>query len=63
MSTCNHRLDLQTLGSQPIVPKNLPDHCLAGVYILPQMLLRVPESSYWESSVSFDLRVGVGLTS
>ena len=27
MSTCN-RLDLQTLGSQPIMPKNLPDRCL-----------------------------------
>ena len=27
MSTCN-RVDLQTLGSQPIMPKNLPDHCL-----------------------------------
>jgi hypothetical protein len=26
MSTCN-RLDLQTLGSQPIMPKNIPDHC------------------------------------
>ena len=26
MSTCN-RLDLQTLGSQPVMPKNLPDHC------------------------------------
>jgi hypothetical protein len=26
MSTCN-RLDLQTLGSQTILPKNLPDHC------------------------------------
>ena len=25
MSTCN-RLDLQTLGSQPIMPKNLPGH-------------------------------------
>ena len=25
MSTCN-RLDLQTLGSPPIIPKNLPDH-------------------------------------
>ena len=25
MSTCN-RLDLQTLGSQPIMPKNLPNH-------------------------------------
>ena len=29
MSTCN-RLDLQTLGSQPIImPKNLPDHWLS----------------------------------
>jgi hypothetical protein len=26
MSTCN-RLDLQTLGSKPIMLKNLPDHC------------------------------------
>ena len=26
MSTCN-RLNLQTLGSQPVMPKNLPDHC------------------------------------
>ena len=26
MSTCN-RLHLQTLGSQPMMPKNLPDHC------------------------------------
>jgi hypothetical protein len=25
MSTCN-RLDLQTLGSQPVMPKNLPNH-------------------------------------
>ena len=27
MSTCN-RLDLQTLGSQPVMPKILNDHCL-----------------------------------
>ena len=26
MSICN-RLDLQTQGSQPVMPKNLPDHC------------------------------------
>ena len=26
MWTCN-RSDLQTLGSQPVMPKNLPDHC------------------------------------
>jgi len=36
MSTCN-RLDLQTLGSQPIVPKNLPDHWsdTNGITMLP----------------------------
>ena len=33
MSTCNW-LDLQTLGSQPVMPKNLPDHCLeACIYV------------------------------
>ena len=32
MPTCN-RLDLQTLGSQPIVPKNLPDQWCGGVEI------------------------------
>ena len=26
MSTCNW-LGLQTLGYQPVMPKNLPDHC------------------------------------
>ena len=26
MSTYN-QLDLQFLGSQPVMPKNLPDHC------------------------------------
>ena len=36
MSTCN-RLDLQPLGSQWVMPKNLPDHCshvVAGNYIV-----------------------------
>ena len=27
MSTCN-QLTLQTLGSQPVMPKNRPDHCI-----------------------------------
>ena len=27
MSTCN-RLDFQTLGSQPVIPQNLSDHCI-----------------------------------
>jgi hypothetical protein len=31
MSTCN-RLDLQTLGSQPVMPKNLPDHWSDGTH-------------------------------
>ena len=30
MPTCN-RLDLQTLGSQPIMSNNLPDHCFRSV--------------------------------
>ena len=30
MSTCN-RLDLQTLGFQPIMSKNLPDHCMGDM--------------------------------
>ena len=30
MSTYN-QLDLQALGSQPIMPKNLPDHC-SGIF-------------------------------
>ena len=31
MSICN-RLVLQTLGSQPVVPKNLTDHCVLTDY-------------------------------
>jgi hypothetical protein len=38
MSTCN-RLDLQTLGSQPmIMPKNLPDHCVRPSSVLVSLL-------------------------
>ena len=33
MSTCN-RLDLQTLGSQPIMPKNILGHCLTSLFKL-----------------------------
>ena len=35
MSTCN-RLNLQALGSQPVMPKNLPNHC-TGVHFLPTL--------------------------
>ena len=31
----HYQLDLQTLGSQPIMPKNLPDHCTQG--LIPHM--------------------------
>ena len=39
MSTCN-RLDLQTLGSQSIMPKNLPDYwfCVCKKVLLPNKL-------------------------
>ena len=30
MSTCN-RLDLQTLGSQPVMSENLPDQWFLGI--------------------------------
>jgi len=40
MSTCN-QLDLQTLGSQPVMPKNLPAHCRTLLWILPfEMVLQ-----------------------
>ena len=38
MSTCNW-LDLQTLGSQSVVPKNLPDHC--GSWLVYELTLKV----------------------
>jgi hypothetical protein len=37
MSTCNW-LDLQTLGSQPIMPKNLPEHCHTHPLVFPAKL-------------------------
>ena len=38
MSTCN-RLDLQTIGSQPVMPKNLPDHWVRRISRFSQVLL------------------------
>ena len=38
MSTCN-RLDLQTIGSQSIMPKNLPDHWVRRISRFSQVLL------------------------
>ena len=34
MSACK-RLELQTLGSQPIMPKNIPDHCSGSLQLQP----------------------------
>ena len=42
MSTCN-QLDSQTLGSQPIMPKKLPDHCCTGRW--SRILLHI---TWWE---------------
>ena len=41
MSTCN-RFDLQTLGSQPIMPKNVPDHCSSGLKTHVNRPLKMP---------------------
>ena len=39
MWTCN-RLDLQAVGSEPVMPKNLPDHWLVLRWSLPQLRRR-----------------------
>ena len=46
MSTCN-RLDLQTLRSQPIMPKNLPDHRVGCVYIRKVMPQSKDRYKFW----------------
>jgi hypothetical protein len=45
MSTCN-RLDLQTLGSQLIMPKNLPNHCNHLVVMV--CLISLEKWASWE---------------
>ena len=59
MSTCNW-LDLQTLGSQPVMPKNLPDHCPRSLHYshyLQRLHMRVQyqrhsinKLSYWSKA-------------
>ena len=46
MSTSN-RLDLQTVESQPVMPENLPDHCIESLKFRPNsqhpiVILREP---------------------
>ena len=48
MSTCN-RLDLQTLGSRPVMPKNLLDHWCCSVLL----------TKFGLSNVSEDLSLGL----
>ena len=54
MSTCN-RLDLQTLGSQPVMPKNLHDHCTGEWrnFVSPHVIksTRIRVFSYWPVSL------------
>ena len=43
MSTCN-RLDLETLGSQLVVPKNLPNHWVEAKFMEPINVTRCDET-------------------
>ena len=74
MSTCK-RLDLQTLGSQLIMPKNLPEHCSGASDSRPQVVLQSPgsplptcsrtprTSNLWHSSpVGLLVHANVGLS-
>ena len=62
MSTCN-RLDLQTRGSQPVMPKNLPDHWHASVIwemfghnrLVEILVILNPTGGYMLTSSSFPL--------
>ena len=56
MSTCN-RFDLQTLGSQPVMPKNLPDHWTVIIYpSLPHPCGLVPWPGIMSSILSGPLK-------
>ena len=46
MSTCN-QLDLQTLGSQLVMPKNLPDNCACQLTITPWNFLTANSTTYF----------------
>jgi hypothetical protein len=59
MSTCN-RLDLQTIGSQPIMPKILLDHRVQRISRFSQVLLvRVGKEIFAKGASTFtNLMVG-----
>ena len=69
MSTCN-RLDLQALGSQPVMPKNPPDHChtlcslfveLWGVRVATwSVFANCAEGLSWTSRVWFRVAADLG---
>ena len=44
MSACK-RLDSQTLGSQPVMPKNLSDHC-TGVTLIYIQSMKIRVEAY-----------------
>ena len=55
MSTYN-RLDLQALGSQPDMPRNLPDHWIGETLALPvEILVVVSLTGYMFTSSGFPL--------
>ena len=45
MSTC-HWLDLQTLGYQPVMPKNLPNHW-EGVHAFCNHQQNITDREFW----------------
>ena len=55
MSTCN-RLDLQTLGSRPVVPKTLPNQCTIPCDPLSrQAMFPIGSSFRWVSLAVYPL--------
>ena len=48
MSTCK-RLNLQTLGSQPVMPKNLSDHCRGDGQSVEIQVFPSPTGYMWSS--------------
>ena len=56
MSTCN-RLDLQTLVSPPVKPKNLPNHWFLSIVIWVKILVILKPAGYILTSSAFALYI------